>query len=123
MRKIALLIMLLGCFLCPMAVMATDAPISTEPVSIEPVSIETLNQKIDEAEQYFMDTASPIIKLLSKIMLVFIVFSFLGVLFTGAGAARNAFIAMLFVGIGLVIFTAVPQISDWFIKLGVWLTN
>lgn len=119
MHKIALLLlMLLGCFVCPMAVMAADAP-----VSIEPVSIETLNQKIDEAEQYFMDTASPIIKLLSKIMLVFIVFSFLGVLFTGAGAARNAFIAMLFVGIGLVIFTAVPQISDWFIKLGVWLTN
>ena len=65
MRKIALLLlMLLGCFVCPMAVMAADAP-----VSIEPVSSETLNQKIMKQSNILW--ILPVLSLsCSKIMLV-----------------------------------------------------
>ena len=130
MRNIILVLALVLCFCLPTVVMAEEVeePVGvTEPVpsggGIEPVSVDAVNAKVAEAEGYLMGAASPIIKMIAKIMIVLIVFSFLAVLLTGATAARNAFVALLFVGVGLAIFTAIPQLTDWFINVGNWIAN
>lgn len=130
MRNIILVLALVLCLCLPTVVMAEEVeePVGvTEPVpsggGIEPVSVDAVNAKVAEAEGYLLGAASPIIKMIAKIMIVLIVFSFLAVLLTGATAARNAFVALLFVGVGLAIFTAIPQLTDWFINLGNWIAN
>jgi hypothetical protein len=133
MRNIILVLALVLCLCLPTVVMAEEVeePVGvteiTEPApsggGIEPVSVDAVNAKVAEAEGYLMGAASPIIKMIAKIMIVLIVFSFLAVLLTGATAARNAFVALLFVGVGLAIFTAIPQLTDWFINVGNWIAN
>lgn len=128
MRKVIILAILF-CFCFPFLVSANEiAPTLDQTKSqsgsgIEPVSIDTVIAKVNEAEGYIMGAASPIIKLLSKIMLLFIALSLIVLLLTGAKAAKNALIALIFVGVGIVIFTAIPQLTEWFVNIGNWLVN
>lgn len=129
--NIILALMLMLCFFMPTLAMAEDVAVpAAESISnessgtgVQPVSVDAVSAKVAEAEDYLMGAVSPIIKMVAKIMIVLIVFSLLAVLLTGATAARNAFIALLFVGIGLAIFTAIPQLTDWFVNLGHWIAN
>ncbi len=131
MRKIIVFTLL---FCCCFPVLTFASEISHAPEAstvqnkssfegIQPVSVDALSAKVTEAEGYVLGAMSPIIKLLAKIMLLLIALSFIGILLTGAQAAKNAFVAFLFVGIGMMLFTIIPQLTEWFINLGNWLAN
>lgn len=129
MRKIIILALLFCC--CFPILAGADEIVPNTPMvlgsqssnGIQPVSVDEITSKVTEAEGYLFGAMSPVIKLLSKIMLLLIALSFIGILLTGAQAAKNAFVAFLFVGLGMAIFTAIPQLTEWFINLGNWLAN
>lgn len=121
MRKIIILALLFCC--CFPILALADVPSVNSEGGIQPVSIDTVNKKVAEAEGYVLGAVSPIIKLMAKIMLILIAISLLAMLLTGTHAAKNAFLALLFVGLGIAIFTAIPQLTEWFVNLGNWLVN